>query len=202
MSVLPQTAHRATRQLIISIQGCATFFFFLFLLFVQGCLLPLFFSSTVCRGSLVPAWKINEKIQPVPTTITDISWKEKPKIRTWRNKNTVSGLSSRKVPAFFIRMRCLDGVQAQKSLSTCLAPALISLSGFSPHQKKNNNLDPRAFLLKPTFKGKALGMSITHLLEYANDRFCEKQTKNVLDLRDGEKSLIIKKLTMKSFHWL
>ena len=145
MSVLPQTAHRATRQLIISIQGCATFFF-LFLLFVQGCLLPLFFSSTVCRGSLVPEWNINEKIQPVPTTITDISWKEKPKIRTYGIKILQSGLSSRKVPAFFIRMRCLDGVQAQKSLSRCLAPALISLSEFSPHQKKTNNIVKTLFL--------------------------------------------------------
>lgn len=129
-------------------------FFFLFLLLVQGCPgLPLFFSSTVFRGSLVPAWKINEKIQPVPTTITDISWKEKPKIRTWRRygKNTVSGLSSRKVPAFFIRMRCPDGVQAQKSLSTCLAPALTKPTTFW------TNLGPRAFPLKTHLQGKSPG---------------------------------------------
>ena len=38
--------------------------------------LPVLFSTGV-GGSLVPKWKINEKKQPVPTTITDISWNKK-----------------------------------------------------------------------------------------------------------------------------
>lgn len=38
--------------------------------------LPFLFSTGV-GGSLVPRWKINEKKQPVPTTITDISWNKK-----------------------------------------------------------------------------------------------------------------------------
>lgn len=154
MSVLPQNSPQSNRAAYHFHTGMRNVFFFCFYYWFK--VVPAYLCSFLPQSVEVP-WFPHEKLTRkynlcLPRSLT-FPEKRNRKIRTWRayGKNTVSGLSSRKVPAFFIRMRCPDGVQAQKSLSTCLAPALTKPTTFW------TNLGPRAFPLKTHLQGKSPG---------------------------------------------
>lgn len=153
MSVLPQTATEQPGSLSFPYRDAQRFFCFYYRFKVVS-----YLCSFLPQSAELP-WFPREKLTRkynlcLPRSLT---FPEK------RNqKKRLDGIKTLcQVSAFFIRMRCLDGVRAHKSLSTSLAPALISLSGFSPHQKKTNKLlnqpQPQGFSLKTHLEGKSPG---------------------------------------------